>query len=293
MKLSLGIMAYNEAANMADLLDAVLGQQLNEAEITEIYVVSSASTDGTDDIVRGYSQRDSRIRLIVQEQKMGKAAAINEYLKVAAGDILIVESGDTLPLEDTFANLIKPFAAQGVGMTGAHPVPLNKEEGLLGFTVHFLWRLHHRLNLEQPKLGELIAFRPLLRELPTDTAVDEAWIEGRIRELGYWPAYAADALVYNKGAETIADFWVQRRRIYCGHIHLKKTLGYEVSSFKTSSTLKLAWEEVREHQDPLPYVLGAALLELTGRLLGWFDFHIRKKNPYSWDVAESTKDLHP
>ena len=291
MKLSLGIMAFNEASNIGALLEMVLKQNLNQAELSEIYVISSASTDGTDEIVKDYEQKDPRIKLITQAKKLGKAAAINEFLRVARGDLYLVESGDTLPNETTFEELIKPFSDPKVGMTGAHPVPLNSPDTLLGFTVHFLWRLHHRLNLEQPKLGELIAFRPLIKELPTDTAVDEAWIEGKIRELGYLPAYAAEAIVYNKGAETIHDFWVQRRRIYCGHIHLSKTLGYEVSSFSASRSLHLAWEEVKEKGDPLYKVFGAAFLELIGRLLGWYDYHIRKKNPFSWDVATSTKDL--
>ena len=32
-------------------------------------------------------------------------------------------------------------------------------------------------------------------------------------------------------------------------------------------------------------------LETVGRLLGVIDYHVLKKNPYTWDVAESTKDL--
>ncbi len=291
MNLSLGIMAYNEVANIGALLEAVLEQELTQFRLTEIYVVSSASSDGTDEIVKEYEKKDQRIKLIVQKEKKGKASAINEFLKVAKGEILIVESGDTRPAKSTFEELCRLFNDPRVGITGAHPVPLNEDQGLLGFTVHFLWRLHHRLNLENPKLGELIAFRPLIKALPTDTAVDEAWIEGKVRELGYVPAYAGKAIVYNKGASTIRDFWLQRRRIYCGHIHLKKTLGYEVSSMSGVRSLQLAIQEVRENGGVWYYVMGAAALEIVGRFLGWYDFYIRKKNPYSWDVAATTKDL--
>jgi hypothetical protein len=29
----------------------------------------------------------------------------------------------------------------------------------------------------------------------------------------------------------------------------------------------------------------------VGRLLGYYDLHIRKKNPFIWDIASSTKKL--
>ena len=38
-------------------------------------------------------------------------------------------------------------------------------------------------------------------------------------------------------------------------------------------------------------ILFTVLLEVIGRFLGWYDYKIRKLNPYKWDVATSTKDL--
>jgi len=34
------------------------------------------------------------------------------------------------------------------------------------------------------------------------------------------------------------------------------------------------------------------LLEAFCRLLGSFDFYVKKKNPFAWDIARSTKNLH-
>ena len=33
------------------------------------------------------------------------------------------------------------------------------------------------------------------------------------------------------------------------------------------------------------------MLEMIGRGLGYYDFHVRKKNPFIWDIASSTKKL--
>ena len=58
---SVGSIVYNEAGNIAKLLDALLHQKLEKAVIDEIIVVSSACTDGTDDIVRTYCSRKAKI----------------------------------------------------------------------------------------------------------------------------------------------------------------------------------------------------------------------------------------
>jgi fructose-1,6-bisphosphatase/inositol monophosphatase family enzyme len=37
------------------------------------------------------------------------------------------------------------------------------------------------------------------------------------------------------------------------------------------------------------WTFGAMFLEFFGRFLGAYDIYIKKKNPYIWDIAGSTK----
>jgi len=53
---SIGIIVYNEAENIGRLLQAIRKQELQRVEIDRIIVVSSASKDGTDEIVKSYQQ---------------------------------------------------------------------------------------------------------------------------------------------------------------------------------------------------------------------------------------------
>jgi hypothetical protein len=39
------------------------------------------------------------------------------------------------------------------------------------------------------------------------------------------------------------------------------------------------------------WTFGAVSLELLGRLLGNYDYYIKKKTPFAWDIAKSTKNL--
>jgi len=174
-------------------------------------------------------------------------------------------------------------------MTGAHPIPVNSKNTFIGFSVHLMWSLHHKIALMTPKLGELVAFRNFVRKIPMDTAVDEASIEAIVRKTGYELRYVPDAVVINKGPENIKDFIKQRRRIAAGHIHLQREQEYEVSTFDPKKILKIL---IREHSwnfmDTV-WTVGAIGLEIIGRIIGYFDFYIRKKNPFIWDTASSTK----
>ncbi|OPY61460.1 MAG: N-glycosyltransferase [Syntrophorhabdus sp. PtaU1.Bin002] len=235
--------------------------------------------------------KDSRIELIVQRQREGKASAINLFLERASGEILILESGDTLPDKDTFERLVMPFKNSGIGMTGAHPTPVNGRDTFIGYSVNLMWSLHHKIALMTPKLGELVAFRNIVKQIPRDTAVDEASIEAIVRKAGYDLCYVQDAIVHNKGPENVKDFIKQRRRIAAGHKHLMCAEKYEVSTFDPKKILKILIQGHSWSLKDTMWTVGAICLEIVGRMLGYYDFYIKKKNPFIWDIASSTKNL--
>jgi len=291
---SIGIMAYNEEANIRYVLEALLNQRLTTCKIKEIVVVASGCTDQTGDIVRSIAASHNLVELIVQDKRDGKASAINVFLSKAGGDIIVLESADTIPDEDAIENLVKPFLNDDIGMTGARPIPVDSGSTFMGFTAQLFWRLHHEIALSHPKLGELVAFRNIVREIPRNTAVDEASIEALITNAGYRIYYAKDAVVHNKGPETVRDFLRQRRRITAGHKHLKATKNYSVSTSKIGNLwglFKLIFSEKPRDIKNVIWTFGAVLLELFGRSLGNYDYYVRKNNPFAWEVAETTKNL--
>ena len=121
---SVGVFAHNEAANIVHLLDAISAQRLSQAEITEVIVVSSASTDATDDLVRAYSVQNPIVRLLTQARREGKSSAINLFLREAKSDILVVISADVIPSAETIELLISAFQDPKIGATGGRPCPL-------------------------------------------------------------------------------------------------------------------------------------------------------------------------
>src|SRR5882762_11097249 len=71
---SIGIMAYNEEANIARTLQAVLAQHGPSIRIEEVIVVASGCTDNTVPIVAQIAEQEARVRLYTQEKREGKAS---------------------------------------------------------------------------------------------------------------------------------------------------------------------------------------------------------------------------
>ncbi len=289
LRCSVGVTAYNEEANIGPLLDALLNQHLHDVEISEIIVIASGCTDNTVPIVERYAAQYPLIRLIVQPRREGKTAAINLFLAHAREDICVLESGDTLPAEDSVEHLVRMFADPTVGMVGAHKVPVNTPEHLVGLFTHLRLRLEHQLCLEIPRLGEMIAFRKVLDHIPPDVAMDEAFVEAFIIQRGMSVRYAPDAVVYNTGPDTIHDFITQRRRNHAGHLYLKSKYGYAVSSMQNTRVARIALREIWGAIRLVWALFLLAVLELWSRLLGWYDFAIKKERHVVWDMAWSQK----
>jgi biofilm PGA synthesis N-glycosyltransferase PgaC len=287
---SVGIMAYNEEGNIANSIKAVLEQPLTTGELVELIVVASGCTDRTTDIVASLAEGDPRLRLIVEEQRAGKASAINHFISAARSPVLLMVNADTLVRRGTIDALVRHFHDPAVGMVGGHPIPVNDDDTFLGFAVHLLWRLHDQIARESPKLGEIVAFRNVLPCIPTDTAVDELSIQALVAQLGYRLVYEPQAVVYNRGPATVGDFLRQRRRINAGHLRIAKQQGYVAPTMSTRRIGRavLASECFKgAHGQPL-WTVGTVTLEATARALGYYDV-LRHRPHHIWTAVTTTK----
>ena len=288
---SVGLFAHNEEANIGFCISAILAQRLDRVRIVEIAVVASGCTDRTTEIAASFQDRDPRVRLLIQERREGKASAVNLFLEHTGAPICIIESADTILDPEAIEHLVLPFADPAVGMTGARPVPLNEPRGFTGRLVNFNWALTHALSLRSPRLGECVAYRRIFDSIAPDTAVEEAYVEALIRRAGHEIRYVPKAIVRNRAPESVRTYLLQSRRYTTGHLDLKHRLGYSVSSMKPGRIVRTALEGLRGSPVDLPWKIGAILVEAWGRVLGAWDYFVKRKNPFIWDVAGDTKVL--
>jgi biofilm PGA synthesis N-glycosyltransferase PgaC len=287
---SVGIMAYNEEANIADAIGAILGQELTAGHIAELIVVASGCEDRTVPIVSDIVSRDPRVRLIEQESREGKASAINLFIAAATSPVLLMVSADVLVEDGTIDALLRHFEDPGVGMVGGHPIPVNPETTFLGHAVHLQWRLHDRIARESPKLGEIVAFRNVVPSIPTDTAVDEISIQAVVTQLGYRLVYEPQAIVYNRGPATVRDFLRQRRRIHAGHLRIVEQQGYAASTMSSTRVLRaLLSSDSFTRPRSFVWSIGTVGLEATARALGHYDVE-RRRPQHVWEMVATTKE---
>lgn len=292
LDITIGICAYNEAQNIERSIRSIYDQKTKDINVEEVIVVSSGSTDGTDDIVRRLAEEYGNITLIRQEKREGKNSAINCYLDNKTCDVVVMLNADNIfGNENSLYSLVSPFFNEKVGMVGGHPVPTNDKKDKVGFATHVLWTMHHHLALVYPKIGELVAFRDIGTRLPTDQQSDEDIIRMNLENAGYDCIYAPDAIVLNRGPETEEDFLKQRIRVNIGEVNMKRKFNYDIPSWNKKYLMKAVMGTVKDlgfHPFKLLY---AVRLEMKARKTAEEHIDSGDADMNIWDQVTTTKKL--
>ena len=288
---AIGVMAHNEEATIARLLESILAQTALP-RISRVVVVASGCTDKTCEIVEAYCRKDPRISLVAEAERGGKVNAINTFMTSSPESILAISGADMVYAPTTIEALLAPFDNPDVGMVGAHPVPQNDPSTFVGFAVNLLWKLHHEISLIVPKMGELIAFRNVFRGLDPELLADEVQIERGIRAVGFNTAYAPDAILYNRGPASVREFVAQRSRWVAHNLQVQRKHRYGVSTWNGSTLRQAALTVWRRDHPRLDWFLGTAALEMYCRVRGMLARPTAtSKHGRLWEQQASTKDV--
>lgn len=108
MLVTIIIPVYNEKSLISTLLKQVIDSDTSPF-LKEVIVVDDGSTDGTGDILKEYAQNNN-IKLITHSENLGKASAIKSALKLATGDVILIQDADLEYSPQDYKRLLNPFS---------------------------------------------------------------------------------------------------------------------------------------------------------------------------------------
>lgn len=266
---AVGVMVHNEEAMIGSVLEAILSQSDGDDRVASVVVVASGCTDETEAVVLRIRQRDPRVRLLSEPHRSGKASAINLFLRETDTPMCALVGGDVLLAPGSLQQLLAPLDDPAVGMTGAHVIPTNRRNGLAGRLAHVLWELHHQIAMRRPKLGEACAFRRVVNGIDESSITDEASLEAAITGAGLRLTYCPEAIVFNHGAQTLADYFEHRQRIYAGHLGVRATTSYAPSTMDNKLVIRAIVRLVIRHPSAMPTLAASIAIEFVARSRAW------------------------
>lgn len=295
---TIGIPAYNEAANIAHLVIDILSQDEQGFVLEKVLILSDGSDDATVIKARSVSE-DRRIVVIDDKARKGKAARLNEIINRTRSDVLVlldadVQLGGQLFLRDLILPVIRGEADLAAGRVLAlkpkRAVEHILDAGLLCKNLIFeSWRSGKNVYT---CCGVARAFsRRGYESLRfSDSVGEDAYSYFSTIKAGLQYAFAPNAHVLIKHPGTIADYLRQSRRFVQSRGLFLKEFGVEFVE--------------KEYAIPIKYILFGCLQAFIQRPISFGAYVAlnalshwkalsREASSQTWEIATSSKQLRP
>lgn len=227
--ISVLIPMHNEEQVLSYVLDALLECDYDRDRM-EIIPINDNSTDGTKELLDAYHEKYDFIRPLHRNcPDRGKPAGLNDAMRIAKGEIIIVFDADYRPAKDMLRQLVLAFEDPEVGAVMGRVIPYNTNKNLLtrlinlersgGYQVDQQARYNLRMipqyggtvgGFRKDLMQETGGFNPLV--LAEDTELTY-----RFYTKGWKVIYANSAECYEEAPETWEVRGRQIRRWARGH----------------------------------------------------------------------------
>jgi cellulose synthase/poly-beta-1,6-N-acetylglucosamine synthase-like glycosyltransferase len=217
---SVVVPAYNEKECIANTLRSLA----RSTHPIEVVVVDDGSTDGTGEIAReaARSLGMTDVRVIRQENA-GKSAALDNGVRHARCDIVVMMDGDTVFEPDTVRHLVQPFADPAVGAVAGNAKVGNRDtvigawqhiEYVMGFNLDR--RMYDLLRCMPTIPGAIGAFRRAAvldaGGMSDDTLAEDTDITIALHRAGWRVVYEEHARAWTEAPGSLRQLWSQRYR---------------------------------------------------------------------------------
>lgn len=147
------ITAYNEEKNILAKIDNVLALDYPAGSL-DVIVLSDASSDRTDELVRAHAS--SRVRLLRIEGRRGKTACQNVGVGQARGEIVVFTDATTHIKSDALVAMSESFGDPEIGCVAGLLVYQEKGDNLTAAGGVIYWGYELALRQAESHLGTLV-----------------------------------------------------------------------------------------------------------------------------------------
>ncbi|MFD5404205.1 bifunctional polysaccharide deacetylase/glycosyltransferase family 2 protein [Streptomyces griseorubiginosus] len=212
--------AYNEKECIANTLESLA----RSTHPIEVIVVDDGSSDGTSEIAREAARRLGMTNVrIIRQENAGKPAALNNGVRNACHDIVVMMDGDTVFEPDTVRQLVQPFADEEVGAVAGNAKVGNRNtvigawqhiEYVMGFNLDR--RMYDLLRCMPTIPGAIGAFRRdavlQVGGMSEDTLAEDTDITIAMHRAGWRVVYQEHARAWTEAPGSLKQLWSQRYR---------------------------------------------------------------------------------
>lgn len=140
-RITITVPCYNEARSIASTIESLLALDY-PADRRQILIISDASTDGTDDIVRSYAGRG--VELLRLPARRGKTAAENAAAAHCRGEIVVNTDATIRILPGSLRALVAVFQDPTIGVASGRDVSVGdieaeRNHGESGYVGYEMW----------------------------------------------------------------------------------------------------------------------------------------------------------
>lgn len=211
------ISAHNEAAVIRRKLDNALALTY-PGDRYEIIVISDASDDGTDEIVREYA--DQGVRLARQDERRGKTAGLNHTVPTARGEIVVFSDANAMYEPDALLKLVRNFADPRIGCVTGEARYLSRGGTTADVGERAYWNYEIRIKRLETALGSMVggdgaiyAIRRALWQTLPEEAINDFLNPLQIVAAGWRGVYEPEAVCWEDTAGGIGTEYRRRVRI--------------------------------------------------------------------------------
>ncbi|MER5397783.1 bifunctional polysaccharide deacetylase/glycosyltransferase family 2 protein [Streptomyces sp. NPDC002599] len=208
--------AYNEKECIANTLKSLA----RSTHPIEIIVVDDGSDDNTSEIAESLGMPNVRV---IRQENAGKPAALNNGVRNARHDIVVMMDGDTVFEPDAVHQLVQPFADPEIGAVAGNAKVGNRDtvigawqhiEYVMGFNLDR--RMYDLLRCMPTIPGAIGAFRRDavlgVGGMSEDTLAEDTDITIAMHRAGWRVVYQEHAKAWTEAPGSLKQLWSQRYR---------------------------------------------------------------------------------